>query len=70
MSEYKLKLLDKLEEISYKLTRIADALDRIASALDKQTEEEDIMNRVMSMWIDKVKEMAGEQSESDEEEKA
>ena len=64
------KLLNKLEEINYKLGLIADALGRIAFALDKQAEEEDIMNRVMSMWIDKVKEMAGEQPESDEEEKA
>jgi len=30
------KLLDKLEEISYKLTRIADALDRIAKAIEEE----------------------------------
>jgi ATP-dependent protease HslVU (ClpYQ) peptidase subunit len=63
-------LFSMIAMIADRLDNINKNLERIAVALDKQAEEEDIMNRVMSMWIDKVKEMAGEQSESDEEEKA
>jgi len=63
-------LFSMIAMIADRLGNIDKNLERIASALDKQTEEEDIMNRVMSMWIDKLKEMAGEQPESDEEEKA
>ena len=63
-------LFSMIVMIADRLDNINKNLERIAFALDKQAEEEDIMNRVMSMWMDKVKEMAGEQPESDEEEKA